>query len=126
MEPMNTPIAGIYRDRLKRPDGTLIYDSGWTSNTIVDRCRILLAGFMKNESADGIAYLSFGRGDPAWDSGGLPAPGPEATDLVNRYPEIIEAVDLELDYLDNSGQVVAGPTSRLQIRATLEPGFPAP
>lgn len=60
-------IKGMYRDVLIDPDRGVTYDSGWHSNTIVRHCRVLIAGFMKNESPGGIQYLAVGRGKDEWD-----------------------------------------------------------
>ena len=54
MERIGASLKGIYRDILKGADNRIIHDSGWVSNTIVDNCRVLLAGFMKSEPTDGI------------------------------------------------------------------------
>jgi len=49
-------VEGVYRDRLIGPNNQVLLDSGWKSNMIVLRCRVLLAGFMKNEAtARGVA-----------------------------------------------------------------------
>ena len=127
MERINTSIKGLYRDILQGPDKEMIYDSGWVCNTIVDRCRILLAGFMSNGPSDGIQYLAVGRGEEEWDTDEAPVLDPATTfDLVNRFPDTIPVADLELAYLDESDEVTSGPTNRLQITATLEPGYPTP
>ena len=120
-------MRGIYRDILKGENNSIIYDSGWVSNTIMDRCRMLLAGFMKNDPANGVAYLAVGQGLEEWD--GKPAedyaPDPTTTtDLENRYEPAIS--DLELLYLDASDNPVVYPTRGLQITATLNPGYPTP
>jgi len=120
-------IRGIYRDILKGDDGIIMHDSGWVSNAIVDRCRILLAGFMRNESSNGIQYLAVGEGLEQWDTTGAPAPNPgSTTDLENRFTPTIPVQDLVLAYLDPNEDEVAGPTHRLQVTATLNPGYPDP
>jgi hypothetical protein len=127
MEVIDTPIKGIYRDILKGPGDRIIEDRGWLSNTIVTRCRLLLAGFMKNEPSDGIQFMAVGQGLEAWDSGGAPALDPATTtDLVNRFTPPVPVASLALVYLDAADTEVAGPTSRLQITATLPPGYPTP
>ncbi|RJX31914.1 MAG: hypothetical protein C4531_06900 [Desulfurivibrio sp.] len=126
MEHMGKQLKGIYRDILHSADGSVTHDSGWVCNTIVERCRILLAGFMKNDPTDGIHHLSFGQGLAAWDSAGLPAPDPAATGLVTPYNPPIAAANLTMTYLDEDNNEVAAPTSRLQITAILAPGYPAP
>jgi hypothetical protein len=121
------PLRGMYRDILAGHDGRVVYDSGWHSNTIVDNCRTLLAGFMRNQTAGGISFLAVGQGDPAWDTSGAPAPDPgTTTDLVNRFAGTIAAADLVLEYLDATDAVTGTPTNRIQVTATLPPGFPTP
>jgi hypothetical protein len=124
MASITDSLRGIYRDVLRGRDGRLLYDSGWRDNTIVDSCRVLLAGFMGNAGAAGIQSLAVGEGDPAWDLSGAPAPDPATTDLVRRYTPAVE--DLSLEYLDAADAVVPGPTSRLQVTARLVPGYPTP
>ncbi len=121
-------IRGVYRDILKGSDGSVILDRGWNSNAIVDRCRILLAGFIKNEPSGGIQYLAVGRGDDPWDITGAPAPNAATTtDLENRNSVVIGVgSNLQFAFLDQNDSVVSGATSRLQITATLQPGYPAP
>ncbi len=131
MDVIGESIKGIFRDRLIGPDGSLLYDSGWAPNTIVDSCRTLLAGLIKNELVGGIQCLAVGRGKEAWDTDGVPAPVPEATTrLISRYtptiPDPNSGSDWKLVYLDENDEVAHEPTNRLQITATLEPGYPAP
>ncbi|MDH5575739.1 MAG: hypothetical protein OEY80_09665 [Nitrospirota bacterium] len=123
----NLHIQGLYRDMLKDADNRLVSDSGWRSNTILNGCRILLAGFMKNESVMGIQSLAVGQGNVVWDTDGVPAPNPETTTaLENPAALTIPFADLEIVFLDHKDQAVNTPTPRLQITATLKPGFPAP
>jgi hypothetical protein len=120
-------IKGIYRDRLFRA-GLLERDSGWTHNLIVRRCRVLLAAFLHNDAAAvGLHSLQVGRGDAAWDATPPPAADPNATAaLVDPAPFEIPASNLVLEYLDAAEAVVVGPTSTLQVTATLGPGQPTP
>lgn len=69
MEYVGTSIKGIYRDVLLDADGQPIRDSRWVSNTVVTRCRVLLAGFMKSDNTSGIHHLAVGRGDPLREFG---------------------------------------------------------
>jgi hypothetical protein len=130
MEEIGKSIKGIFRDRLIGPDGNLLYDSGWARNTIVDSCRALLAGLMKNELVGGMQYLAVGRGKETWDTDGVPAPGSEEIELISRYsptiPDPNSGSDWKLVYLDENDDVTHERTNRLQITATLEPGYPAP
>lgn len=128
MEIIGTAMKGIYRDILKGENNAIVFDSGWVSNTIVNTCRTLLARFMKNEpSTGGIQYLAVGRGAEEWDTNGAPTTDPATTtDLVNRYTPTIPVSSLALIYLNENDVGVPGPTNRLQITATLVPGYPAP
>ncbi len=127
MDSAGISIKGIYRDLLKEANGQVLYDSGWVPNTIVERCRILLAGFMKNEPSNGIQFLAVGRGLNAWDISGAPAPDTKTTtDLVTRFEPTIAVAELGLVYLDEGANAVGGPTNRLQVTATLPPGYPVP
>lgn len=126
MANIGAAMKGIYRDTLKGADDTILHDSHWVSNTIVDRGRILLAGFMKNETSNGIQYLAVGQGLEAWDATGAPATEPGTTDLANRHDPPLDVAELDVVYLDDNDAVVDGPTNRLQITATLAPGYPPP
>ena len=127
MDAAQFSIKGMYRDLLKGPDQRVIYDSGWTSNTIMPSCRILLTAFMKNEVSAGIRYLAVGEGDAQWDKTGAPAPDPGPPDLVHRCIDApIPQNQLELRYLNDQELEVNDPTKRLQIKATLAAGYPAP
>jgi hypothetical protein len=122
-------IEGIYRDRLLSPRGEVVFDSGWRSNMIVMRCRVLLAGFMKNEaSARGIQSMKVGRGDAAWDNlAQPPKPDPNTLNqLVDNAPFVIALANLDLKYLAPNDTPVLVPTNRLQITATLGPNQPTP
>lgn len=130
METIGTSIKGIYRDTLITADGRTIHDSGWTSNTIVTSCRVLLTGFMKNDtpkSPQGIQYLAVGQGLSTWDETGTPPPTPNLAKLENQaLGDPIWAKDLEMVYLNDKDIIVDEPTNRLQLTATLGVGNPAP
>jgi len=121
-------IKGIYRDRLLDAGGQLVFDSEWKSNLIVTNCRVLLAGFMRNEvSARGIRNLQVGQGDPAWDTTPPPAPPLASNQLVDNSTKFtILVANLNLQYLNDSDAIVPGPTSRIEITATLGPNQPVP
>lgn len=118
MEQIGNSIKGIYRDILRSSDNAIIYDSGWKSNIIVNRCRMLLSAFMKNEQTRGIQSLKVGQGDPQWDTSGAPAPDATITELTDTSPYVVAAGDLQIEYLDQNDQVVSGPTNRLQVSVT--------
>ena len=127
MKKRDVLIKGIYRDILKRKDGTITYDSGWASNTIVDQCRMLLAGFMKNDPSDGIQYLAVGRGLQVWDTTGAPVPNTATTtNLIDRFDPPIQVSDLVIVYLNDDETISTTPTTRLQITATLPTNYPTP
>lgn len=120
-----TSLRGSYRDVLRAPDNVVLYDSGWKANTIVDRCRLLLAGFMRSDASSGIHHLTVGQGDEAWDDDGIPDVDPANTiALINAADPVIE--DLDFVYLtdDDPPVEVEGPTRCLEARATLQPGYP--
>jgi hypothetical protein len=117
---------GFFCDRLLDPAGRELSTSGWRRNLIVAPCRVLLAGFMRNDTALGVQSLQVGRGDPAWDASGAPAPDPSTASLTDAAPFTIPVTNLKLEYLDAGDNVVATATSRVQITATLGPGQPTP
>jgi len=120
-------IKGIYRDRLLDAGGQLVFDSEWKKNLIVTNCRVLLAGFMRNEvSVRGIRNLQVGQGDPSWDTTPPPAPPVTSNALVDNAPFVIPVANLNLQYLNDSDAIVPGPTSRIEITATLGPNQPSP
>lgn len=127
MEKIATNLKGIYRDILMEPEQEIVFDSGWNSNTIVDQCRMLLAGFIGQDSSAGVQHLAVGQGDPAWDDSGIPVTDPETTtSLVNAHSPPIDHTVLDFTYLDATDNPTTGPTSRLQISATLNPDYPPP
>jgi hypothetical protein len=111
-------IRGKYRDTLLTPAGRPIFDSGWHSNMIVTNCRILLAGFMKSETAFGIRALHIGKGDPSWDTSPVAADA-GISQLVDPDPFKVPIDDLQMDYLDQKDRVIDKPTNRIQILITL-------
>lgn len=121
------PIRGIYRDVITDPDRGVVHDSGWTRNTIVTRCRVLIAAFMRGEPTGGIRFLAVGQGDSAWDTAGIPPSNPETTtDLVRRYSPLLPLAQADIAYMDAKDEVQLAPSPRLQVTATLGPGYPAP
>jgi hypothetical protein len=126
MSNIGSGIRGIYRDVLTNGNGMVVHDSDWKCNAIVDRCRMLLAGFMKNDASQGIRFLAVGSGQETWDVSGAPAPGGAVTHLEHPYNPSIPVGNLELAYLDDHDNEVNSVTNRLQVTATLGPGYPAP
>lgn len=118
-------LHGRYRDRIWGPGGTLQHDSDVQSNAIVHDCRRILASLLGGGAALGIQGMAFGSGDPSWDGTGGPPPAtPSQVALVDTAPFLVPAANLQIDFVDDIGAVVASPTNRLQIIATLGPGLP--
>lgn len=131
MHQKGASICGIYRDLLEDSNGGILLDSGWRSNTIVDGCRVLLSGFMKNDTSQGLQKLYVGEGleawDDEWDDTPAPAPAPVAVNkLENAYTPGITVKQADIDYLDESDKPVLTPTNRIQVKVKLEPGYPPP
>lgn len=120
-------IIGRYRDRLIDPIGNVTFDSNWQSNTIVHGCRMLLAGFLKNEEVFGIQSVRIGRGDPLWDTSPPPSPDPLTTNqLTDTDPYVIPEDDLQINFINSDGNIVTSPTNRIEIITTIGPGQPTP
>ncbi len=122
--------TGKYHDRIIGMHGQM-KDFGWRSNIIVDRCRYLLASFMKNErtrgsqlKAIGIRWLAVGKGIENWDTQLPPQPLPSIQQLVDPNPFKIAIRPRQIKYLDVDGNQTTGPTHRIQITVTLDPGVP--
>lgn len=127
---MSELIKGIYRDRLLDAVGGAVFDSGWRSNMIVMRCRVLIAALFKGEAGEsplGVQWLKLGRGLSSWDTAPPAAPDPDTmTQLVDQTPYVIPRSALTLRYLNASNEVSTEPTNRLEVIATLGPGQPPP
>lgn len=123
---MHLPLSslhGEYHDRIITARGRVI-DLGWRSNIIVDRCRELLAAFMKGDSALGLQFLAVGKGDEAWDSVPPGPPSPGTHQLADAGAVNLPVTGGQLAYLDAAGTPVAGPTHRIRVAVTLAPGTP--
>jgi hypothetical protein len=116
-------IDGKYRDLVIGPNGQA-RDYGWRSNVIVDRCRQLLAAFMKGDPVTGIQFIALGRGDPAWDLEMPEAPNPSTDSLQDTAPETIAISDasMEIAYLDSVGAVSPDTSHRIQVSLSIAPG----
>lgn len=114
---------GVYRDRIITLDGR-ITDRGWRSNIIVDRCRRLLAAFMKGDSTMGIQFLALGKGDASWDivTPALPAPGIQT--LTDPHFVRVPVTAGQLEYLDAMGVPAGSATNCIQVTVSLGPGTP--
>ena len=122
-EPQFT-IRGFYRDIIRRPDGSIAWDSGVSKNAIVGDCRRLLAALLRGEAATaGIQGLQFGAGNANWDTAGTPPASTSQVALVDPHPYTVPVASLTFNYL--TGATVSGtPTNRLQIAASLGPNVP--
>ncbi len=109
---------GIYQDRLIRA-GNQIIDLGWRSNIIVDRCRYLLAAFMKGDISSGIQVLKVGRGLASWDNVSPEPPTRIIEHLSDPSPIDLSIGASQIEYLDATGNITPGPTQRLKITLTL-------
>ncbi len=136
MDIIGASLKGIYRDVLKSKDGRVLYDSGWNSNTIVDNCRVLLAAFICNDTAEeainaqGIIHLAVGQGDPNWDGGSIPKVEPTETYELedSEHAYICKDEDLNIAYIkEENGLIVHSgpPTNWLEIEATLGENKPS-
>ena len=90
----------------------------------MDRCRHLLAAFMKNDRARGIYFLAVGRGDEEWDSVPPESLTADIAELTDPRPSNIRISPDQITYLDAAGELSTVPTNRIQIRLTLAPGIP--
>jgi hypothetical protein len=118
-------LHGMFHDVLRDPDGRVVWDRGWSHNTIVVDCRRLLAGFMTGGAISlGIQGLRVGQGLDAWDLSAPPHAAPSTTTLVDPSPFLVPPAALHIDFLDGA-TVTSTPTNRLQIVATLGPNVPS-
>lgn len=114
---------GLYQDRLISHKGKAI-DFGRRSNIIVDRCRFLLAAFMKGDTSSGIQSLKVGKGLDTWDSNPPAQPVRTTEFLTDTSPMDIPITASQIEYLDAAGNITAGPTHSLRITIILGPGTP--
>ncbi|OLE22664.1 MAG: hypothetical protein AUI36_33830 [Cyanobacteria bacterium 13_1_40CM_2_61_4] len=133
-----TELHGIYRDVIRDAGGTVISDSGWRKNLILDGFRKLLASFAHGPGAAppsnalGIEEVQFGRGDPAWDVT-PPTPDPTRTALTDAgfisVPRFLAAAtpnpDFQIQFLVGG---VGSPTETniVEVVATLQTTGPGP
>jgi hypothetical protein len=117
------PPCGMYRDRLITASRVVI-DRGWHSNVIVDRARLLIAGFMRGDAAAGIRRLLIGRGDAGWDTS-PEGPARTAQELVDPAPFELTLASPAIAYVNAAGDVTQGPTNRLRLAVTLGANEPS-
>lgn len=117
-------LHGLWRDIVRDPGGRVVSQGAVRPNAIVMDCRRALAVFIAGDGGPGIEGIWFGRGDLAWDVGGTPPATPAQVALVDPHPFFLAAAALSIDFVDDLGAVVAAPTRRVQIVATLAAGDP--
>lgn len=118
MTSIGAPPRGAYRDRIISAGGR-VEDRGWCDNLIVDRCRFLIASFLRGDRSRGIQRLLIGRGLPEWDTS-PPDPAPRSTEwLVDTRPFRVRLAPEQIDYLDATGAPSTGPTNRLEVKVEL-------
>ena len=115
--------TGIFHDTLWR-DGRVVLDRGWRGNLVVDRCRELLAAFLRGDKVVGIQQLLVGRGLREWDESPPDPPVRKDQRLVDPSPFAVSLLRTPISYLGVTGEPVAGPTPRLRIEVKLAAGQP--
>ncbi len=116
-------LRGLWRDVLRDAQGRVLQGEV-RDNAIVTDFRRALAVFAAGQGGSGIEGLWFGRGDPTWDVNGTPPATPAQVALVDPNPFFLAIAAMQIDFVDDLGAVVALPTRRVQIVATLAPGSP--
>ena len=126
METITASLQGMYRDILRNARSSVVYDSGWRTNTIVLDARILLAAFMRGDPCTGIICLKVGQGDEEWDQALKPVP-PNADVLTDPNAYELELSEADKTYLPNasSSGIFPNCTNGIQIVATLNKDFPS-
>jgi hypothetical protein len=114
---------GMYRDQITTAAGKQ-KDQGWQTNRIVDRCRYLIAAFMRGDGPLGIQQLQIGQGLASWDDDPPSIPPPTAQQLTDPAPFVVNLSPTQIEYLDTAGNSTAAPTNRLQITITLAANEP--
>lgn len=132
MSSIGSALKGMYRDVLIGPGGSIVYDSGWLHNTIVEPCHVLLAELLnlrtqpagdEQTEPPGVRFLEVGRGyGRDWKPNEVPAPA-NARELADKeQPRSI--TELYFAYVDANGMVMSEPTQWLQVTVMMGPGVP--
>lgn len=126
METITTSLQGMYRDILHDARNSVVYDSGWRTNTIVLDARILLAAFMRGDPCTGITCLKVGQGDEKWDQALKPVP-PDVNTLTDPNAYELELLEADKTCLPNASSSGIFPryTNGIQIVARLNKDFPS-
>lgn len=109
-------MRGKYRDQIFDSSGRLLFDRGWSPNTIVDSAWPLLAGLLKNDPfLTGIVYLAVGAGELSWDGTAMAA----SSMVTGLKSEIDRQLLSEADmvYLNPDGTPTLAPTNCLAVTA---------
>lgn len=138
MEQVSSPIKGTYRDTLCGSDGTVLFDSGWRSNMIVNDCHVLMAALVKilannrklvSGAEDGL-FLCVGEGLGNWDDPQKrPVPKPSDQELKTKYSPPFKELGLKFmnkkqNGTDTTYEESTDPTNILEITATLGQEYP--
>ncbi len=116
---MSKAIRGRYCDRLFNHQGSLLWQSSWRSNRILNNCDRLLAALLKGEvGMQGVLYWAVGEGQPSWDVL-LPNPQPTNTRLTQEVARLPLAPG-QINYIDDQGNSSTTPTQRLEIRLDID------
>ncbi len=107
-------IRGRYRDRLHDEAGSLLRDSGWRDNLIVDSAWRLVASLMvRDPRAGGIGFWAVGEGDPDWD--GVRIAPRRGADRLHAEMDRIEVTREDFQYLDGRGRPTSRPTFEVEL-----------
>ncbi len=124
MDSMLSLLKGVYNDRIITGKERVV-DLGWRSNIIVDRCRYLLASFMRGDRATrGIHFLAVGKGEEDWDTVPPASSQRDQIALTDPHPFHIRISPRQMVYLDTAGNPTNVPSNRIQVRVILKPGTP--
>lgn len=123
-------MLGVWRDIYRDAQGRIIEITPWKSNLVVNIFANLAALLtMGNGVGDigstfaGVQYMVVGTGLSAWDTGGVPSPNANDTNLVNEIARKLVTAQM----VDSSGNVISSPTystatNRLLITSTFNTG----
>lgn len=123
-EVFNGLMSGRWRDKIYRKDPetgvvTLIEDTDWSKNTIVNNFGVLVAALLANDYlTEGIQFHAIGSGDVSWDTS-LPTAASSQDSLTS---EVIRKVPDQIVFLDQyDATLPAGERSnKIEIRTTFD------
>lgn len=107
-------IRGFYRDILKT-SGSILSDSGWRGNHIVETCDILVSALFKGQpDYRGICYLAIGTGETSWDTVDQEV-SRDAVKLKKEHARYRLNED-SLRYIDRNGEFSDKPTDTVRVK----------